>query len=173
MQGTNIGWTGLQIFHEFVWPVISEHCGGGRVIPFENSGTSQLLGVDSDIHAIQNLPLQGNKGLNIRTGYDKDWSTFVIGRPQNGNPIDNLLEKYNSDSYLLPYYSIQTYFDRSTHRVLSIGVIETREMLEYLHKNPYSQRWNINQYDGGQFYYANWHDLETCKSFRCWRFNDS
>lgn len=117
----------------------------GDIVDIETSDTelSKMFDQYAGIDAIQIVNNQ-LRAVAIRVQWGRDWQTFTIRyKRQSGSKTEyqKRAEAILSDrGYMFPYLTIQAYLDKrgEASRILSCGVIKTRDLYDYLFKNmPY------------------------------------
>ena len=127
-------------FEAVVWPNISQYCGGGEIERVEGTDKNKL-DIYAGIDAWQFVATDGAvRGIASRVQYDTGkrgypYNTFTIrwSRPNNKTEYTKRHDAiFGDQGYLWPFFTVQAYLDESKTRMMSCGVIRTKELYSFI-----------------------------------------
>jgi hypothetical protein len=112
----------------------------GNIYSIENSNNEILILLDrlSGIDYIRKDE-SGLQGIAARVQWGKDWQTFTIRSSRHTGSKTELEKRIFQikNGYFFPAFTLQAYFDnRSDNNLLSIAVIKTIDLYNFIIKNP-------------------------------------
>ncbi|WP_157768701.1 hypothetical protein [Paracidovorax avenae] len=161
-------------FIEIVWPAISPHIGGGRLLPVEAvspedfaSELDLMAGIDA-WQIVKNN--QGMRGIASRVQWGSNYQSFSI---RYSTPTGAETEyqkrlraiKNPNEGYLSPHMTIQAFLDSKKGELLAVAAIPTRHLIEQAErligwgqiKGGEDSRYGIRKSpDGREFIYLSW-----------------
>lgn len=125
-------------FESLVWPVVRELIGGGELLSMEDQAHDRLrtlFDTQTGIDAWQYRDGFGMYGIASRVQPShKDWSTFTLRVARNNctrTEAQKLWEAVNAgDGRVYPKWFVHAYTTGRSESLLSVGVCETRAVLE-------------------------------------------
>jgi hypothetical protein len=170
------------LFLSQVWPVIREHCGGGRVVAVERpdgraSPGFALLDLEAGIDYIQIDPDGVPFGLAVRVQEcrGQSFDTFTVRRrTRHGRPTELAKRLAALDKlHLKPLFSrwtIQAYVTASDRRSLvAVGVVPTVALLTHVKAGHEDEHWWLDQTTDAEFLYVPWTVLPSYWAPFVWR----
>lgn len=128
----------------FIKPYLIEEL-SGEIILLENqinNPLAMLMDRSSGIDALQIEDKKRLRGLALRNQDSKySFNSFTIRYSRKSNTKTEYekrketLEEFKNKGFLYPYYTIQAYIDYNTHKVSSIGIVETEFLYKYIDEN--------------------------------------
>lgn len=124
-------------FTESVWPRIAHWCDGGRIIPVETEDSDEMrqaLDVFGRIDAWHITKDGALRGIASRVQYRKVYNSFTVrlsrpsGVPTEFQKMCAALE-HEGDGRIGPFWTTQAYMDRPRGSLLSVALVETRELI--------------------------------------------
>jgi len=159
-------------FQQAVWPVIREECGGGSVQPVENRRHGDRL---PDITGgIDYWQLTGapeiTRGLASRCQWitGKPYNSFTVrfGRHSGADTeYATRVAALRQDGAIYPWWTVQAYFDQNTDRLLAVGIIQTKNLFEYIEKRGGAKAFSLrfNRDGSSDFFAVFWRDLQLAR----------
>lgn len=125
-------------FQALVWPVVRELIGGGELLSMEDNQDNRLrtlFDTTSGIDAWQYRNGIGMYGIASRVQPSgRDWSTFTLRVARDNctrTEAQKLWQAVNeSDGRVYPKWFVQAYTTPKSDSLLSVGVCDTRAVLE-------------------------------------------
>lgn len=147
-------------FESLVWPVVRELIGGGELISMEDQSDDRLrtlFDTTSGIDAWQYRSGVGMYGIASRVQPSgRDWSTFTLRVARSNctrTEAQKLWEAVNAaDGRVYPKWFAQAYTSADSSSLLSVGVCETRAVLECWRAGCGWRQWATN----AEFHVAPW-----------------
>jgi hypothetical protein len=126
-------------FGDYVWPIIKNVLGGGRIIPVEGMATNDMAQTLDRLSGIDAWQVVGNeegiRGIASRVQPSgKCWGTFTIRRSiVSGNETEYHKRIraifYPDKGLLFPTITIQAYVNKDYQQpVYGVGVIKTKDL---------------------------------------------
>jgi hypothetical protein len=111
----------------------------------------------------------GLQGIAARCQWERVYNTFTIREKRHTGTITELEKRKIAidRGYLYPTFTLQAYFDnRENNELLSLGIIKTLELYNFVKNNPDKVHKNKSDND---FVYVRWQDLgnNVKKIYRC------
>ena len=101
----------------------------------------------------------GLQGIAARVQWGNNWNTFTIRKERHtGNKTEyqKRMEQIEN-GYFYPFFTLQAYFNnRVENRLLSIAVIKTKELYNFINKHPEKV---ITRKSDNFFYIVKWIDV--------------
>ena len=170
-------------FLRVVWPVVSEACGGGQIMPVESLTPGyfeKMLDTHAGIDLWQVFNREGMQGIASRVQWapptwTNDWpyNTFSVRAilPSGAATEKQKRTKALLNGWLLPRYTVQAYVSqRRTGMLESAAVVDTAALYRYLiRRDDQGQRnQRTNRYDDTIFDVISWRELEDEPAFWRW-----
>lgn len=163
-----------EAFINLVWPVITNVCGGGRLVPIETIFDSEIANSLDMLCGIDFLHLadEGARGIATRVQHGNDtygdvnWHTFTIRASRGGSDQETELGKriraINSRGrWMYPYLTCQAYVSQDGTRLVGGGLALTANIFKAIADGKYKER----TYDNAVFYAIKFNDVECCYTF--------
>lgn len=127
-------------FLELAWPKISEQIGGGEIMPVETVTDSTFADTLDQLAGIDAWQIFGNRdgirGIASRMQKDRNYQSFTVRyRRMHGSETEWAKRLKAIDSghgALLPYLTIQGYYNTTYHNLLSVAAIRTLDLFEFM-----------------------------------------
>lgn len=162
-------------FVNLVWPIIANPLGGGELVPVESVTTDgfkkdldTLAGIDAWQVIREHSAIRGiaSRIQPVTTPYN----TFTIRyRCRSGAETEyakrlRAIEKAER-GWLFPHLTVHAYINIARDRVLSVGVVSTRQLFLYAQQWLESERAyiKVNTMDGNLFIVVPWQALQRDK----------
>ena len=127
-------------FQLHVWPALSLHIGGGRVVSMEASADKELrtlFDLSSGIDAWQAIDGCGMYGIASRvqpSGHD--WSTFTVRKSRHSGAKTEWAKLreavFSDDSRVYPKWFVQAYTSKDGSRLISCAAVKTAELVSHI-----------------------------------------
>ena len=136
---------------------------GDRLIEIESSSNPILNMFDqhSGVDAIQITKDKQIRGVALRVQYGNAWDTFTIRyRRSSGakTEYEKRVEALQNEK-MYPQLTIQCYLSEDGSKILSVGIIKTRDLYEQLERNNEKVKKRVAKEDGNIFKYISFYDL--------------
>jgi len=138
---------------------------GKELIEIESSNNNVLNMFDkfSGVDAIQITKDNQIRGVAMRVQYGNAWNTFTI-RYKRASGAKTEYEKRvealkNEKTY--PQLTIQCYLSNDAKKILSVGIIRTRDLYEQIEKYPDIRNFRKAKEDGNKFMYVHFDNLQN------------
>lgn len=168
-------------FHDHVWPLISDWCQGGELLPVETvseKGFERRLDMLAGIDAWQVVSSRGAmRGIASRIQYGGcGWASFTIRRSRGTGARTELEKRLSAhrnrrEGWLLPALTVQAYLsNRTDGQVLCVGVVYTADLYDFIESGTAGKDWTVqrNPVDGNTFAVVWWDDLSRAGyTIRC------
>lgn len=129
------------IFLKIIWPKIIYIIGGGKVIPVETVTEENFKKLLDQKAGIDNWQVIGTciRGIASRIQYNVNYKTFTIRHTRIGSDVETEYQKrmraiYGEGGFLYPHYTVQAYIKEPENKILSIGIIHTRSLFDYIQR---------------------------------------
>jgi hypothetical protein len=150
-------------FKQMIWPEIKEHLGGGELMSVEqiqDSPFARLFDILAGFDAVQTTPDGRVRGISSRIqrrpdhavirSEDKYWhpyNTFTLRKSRESGAeteIEKRIRAINGES-LYPAITVQSYLETKEGPWLTIGVIETRLLFDFIADSANARNLRIEQ----------------------------
>ncbi|MCX7934979.1 MAG: hypothetical protein N3A66_06940 [Planctomycetota bacterium] len=159
-----------EAFASIVWPEIKDICGGGEIMQVEGREQA-IMDIYAGIDAWQIFREQSAiRGIASRIQCAPDWpcarypyNTFTIrlSRPHSPTEYQKRMEAiFSNRGMIYPHLTVQAYLDKTKTQLLSVAVIETRELYTFIEKHGIETFTRNVNYDGSSdFIVIDWDAL--------------
>jgi hypothetical protein len=132
----------------------------GRIYTIESDSNQVLMKLDNlcGIDYIRENK-HGMQGIAARVQWGNAWNTFTIREKRHtGTKTEYEKRLYQiNNGFFYPYFTLQAYFDnRKDNNLLSIGVIKTLDLYEFIEYNPEKI---FRRRSDNEFIYVKWEDI--------------
>ena len=131
----------------------------GKLYNVEDSDNfiCKILDLNSGIDYIVDDGI-GYRGLSIRVQWNTAYNSFTIRNKMESGSITEYQKTVNhiNNGYLYPYWTSQAYFNEKTMELLSIAIIKTFDLYDFIYKYP---QLTLTNKSDNEFIVVRWKDL--------------
>lgn len=150
-------------FKTLVWPIVRDWIGGGKLVQMESvtdSKFANLLDMNAGIDAWQ-VHQNGMRGIASRIQVaDRPFNTFTIRESRDSGVMTDYDKRRiaieSKGIFLYPNIMVQAYLESWCGPVISVGMAETIDIIDYIQK----QDPPILPTSNAKFYVCSWDKME-------------
>lgn len=157
----DMAWS-ARAFQTIVWPAISALCGGGQIQQVEGEEGKTLdmyAGIDAWQIMAENRAMRGIASRvqsdTGRRGYPYDTFSIRMTRPTCQTEYEKRVEAITSDRGMIyPHLTVQAYLDETRLHLMSVAVVRTRDLYEFVQTRGLEAFRRIENTDGSSSFIA-------------------